>query len=137
MHTRAGGRENVREGTFAPAYTARVTGLGVELGELAGRPAIAIRGELDISGVEELERSLAELESEQPQVLVIDLRGVTFLDSSGLRALLAADRRARRAGRRLALVRGPEPVQRVFEIALLDRRLTFVDPPEAAPLAGA
>lgn len=111
-----------------------MTSLGVALIELGGRPAIAVRGELDISGVEGLERSLAEVESEQPPVLVIDLRGVTFLDSSGLRALLAADRRARRAGRRLALVRGPEPVQRVFEIALLDRRLTFVDAPEAAAL---
>jgi anti-anti-sigma factor len=104
--------------------------LGVALVSLAGRPALAVRGELDIAGVDEFERSLAAVESEQPPVLVIDLREVTFLDSSGLRTLLAAERRAKSDGRRLVLVRGPEPVHRVFEIALLDRRLTFVDAPE-------
>lgn len=106
--------------------------LDVEVTELGGRPALAVRGELDISGVAELDRSLAALEGEQPTVLVIDLRGVTFLDSSGLRALLAADRRARNDGRRLVLVRAPDSVHRVFEIALLDRRLTFVECPEAS-----
>lgn len=99
--------------------------------DLAGRPALAVRGELDISGAEALERALAEVEAGEPHVLVIDLREVTFLDSSGLRSLLAADRRAKGAGRRLVLVRGPDPIQRVFEIALLDRRLTFVDAPES------
>lgn len=108
-----------------------MSGFGVTVVDLAGRPALAVRGELDVSGVEELERALAEVESAEPQVLILDLREVTFLDSSGLRSLLAADRRAKAAGRRLAFVRGPEPVQRVFEIALLDRRLTFVDAPES------
>jgi anti-anti-sigma factor len=107
-----------------------MSGLGVTVVDLAGRPTLAVRGELDISGVEELERALAEVESTEPQVIVIDLREVTFLDSSGLRSLLATDRRAKAAGRRLALVRGPDPVQRVFEIALLDRRLTFVEAPD-------
>lgn len=108
-----------------------MTGLGVTVVERSGGPALALRGELDISGVGELERALAEVEAGEPRVLVIDLREVTFLDSSGLRSLLAADRRAKAAGRRLVLVRGPGPVQRVFEIALLDRRLTFVEAPES------
>jgi hypothetical protein len=42
--------------------------------------------------------------------------------------VLAADGRARRDGRRLEVVQGPPQVHRVFRIALLDRRITFVDP---------
>lgn len=109
-----------------------MTGLQIEVGELGARPVLALRGELDLGAVDELEQALAAVEREQPQVIVIDLRDVTFLDSSGLRTLLAADRRAKSAGRRLALVPGPESVHRVFEIALLDRRLTFVGAPEVA-----
>jgi anti-sigma B factor antagonist len=58
---------------------------------------------------------------------VLDLRGVRFLDSTGLRVILAADSRARRAGRRVQVIAGPEPVHRVFRIALLDQRLEFID----------
>lgn len=108
-----------------------MTVLGVTVVELAGRPTLAVRGELDIAGVEGFETALAQAESEQPPVLVIDLREVTFLDSSGLRTLLSADRRAKTDGRRLVLVPGPEAVHRVFEVALLDRRLTFVAAPES------
>jgi anti-anti-sigma factor len=53
------------------------------------------------------------------------------MDSSGLRALLAADARAREQGRRLVLVRGDERVQRVLRITRLDERLEIVDSPDA------
>jgi anti-anti-sigma factor len=94
-------------------------------------PGLRLRGDLDMAGVVELERELERLEASRPDVVLLDLRELTFLDSSGLRSLLAADNRARRRGRRLELVRAPAGVQRVFEIALLDRRLTFVELPEA------
>jgi len=51
---------------------------------------------------------------------VLDLKQVTFLDSSGLRVVVAADQRARGTIRRFAVVRGPETVQRIFEITRLD-----------------
>jgi hypothetical protein len=44
--------------------------------------------------------------------------------------VLSADGRARRDGRRLEVIPGPPPVHRVFRIALLDRRIVFVDPPD-------
>ena len=53
------------------------------------------------------------------------------MDSTGLRVVLAADGRARRDGRRLEVIPGPPQVHRVFRIALLDRRIAFVDPPSA------
>ena len=90
---------------------------------------IAVNGDLDLSTAPELERSLVGVQSDGRPVL-LDLRGVAFMDSSGLRVILAADARARSNGSRLMLVPGPPGVQRVFQLTLLDRRLEFVDAPE-------
>jgi anti-anti-sigma factor len=106
--------------------------LGIQQARIDDVPVLRLQGDLDLAGVAALEHALAGLEELDLDVLVLDLRAVSFLDSSGLRALLAADARARAADRRLVLVRGPDVVHRVFEIALLDRRLTFVDTPEAS-----
>jgi anti-sigma B factor antagonist len=93
---------------------------------------VAFRGELDISRAEEVERELERIESDGPELVVFDLRGLEFLDSTGLRLILGADSRARREGRRVVIVPGPEKVHRVFRITLLDRRLEFAEDPEAA-----
>jgi anti-sigma B factor antagonist len=90
---------------------------------------IAIAGDLDLSTAPELERSLSGVQNNGRPVL-LDLRRVSFMDSSGLRVILAADARARSAGSRLVLVEGPPGVQRVFQLTLLDRRLEFVTDPE-------
>jgi anti-anti-sigma factor len=91
--------------------------------------SVALTGELDISGAPALKDRLIDLERRRPRVLVLDLRELSFVDSSGLRLILEADLRARREGRRFAIVRGPDFVHRVFSIALLDSRLDIVDDP--------
>lgn len=88
---------------------------------------LSLFGELDIAAAAEFESALDELERDRPQRIVVDLRGLTFLDSTGLRALLGADTRARKAGRRLTIVQGPDAVRRVFEITGLEERLELVD----------
>ncbi|MGH2949848.1 MAG: STAS domain-containing protein [Solirubrobacteraceae bacterium] len=91
-------------------------------------------GELDLSGAAVLETELDRL-AREPEVgaVVLDLRGLEFMDSSGLRLVVIADRRTREAGRRFALVRGGETVHRVFEITRMSDRLDFVaDPDEVA-----
>jgi anti-sigma B factor antagonist len=94
-----------------------------------GVGTVRLEGELDLTSAAEAEASIRQLEEEGgATTLIIDLRGVRFLDSTGLRVILAADSRARREGWRLQIVPGPEPVHRVFRIALLDRRLEFVGP---------
>ena len=75
----------------------------------------------------ELERLAAEPEL---GAVVLDLRGLEFMDSSGLRLVVLADMRAREAGRRFALVTGPETVHRVFEITRMSERLDFLSGPE-------
>jgi anti-sigma B factor antagonist len=108
-----------------------VSAITFSIEEAAGRAVVALEGELDIAAVAEIEPELERLERGGLSALVLDLRGVTFLDSSGIRMILAADARARAQARRLVVVPGPEPVHRVFELALLDRRLEFVDDPMA------
>lgn len=97
-----------------------------------GQVRLALRGELDISSAKLLEDALETLEAGAPSTLVIDLRELEFLDSTGLRTLVSADQRARDAGRRLAIVRGPEAVDRIFNVTRLDERLDLVDDPAVA-----
>jgi anti-sigma B factor antagonist len=88
-------------------------------------------GELDLSGATVLEAELNRLAGD-PELgsVVLDLRGLEFMDSSGLRLVVMADMRAREAGRRFALIRGGETVHRVFEITRMSDRLDFVATPE-------
>ena len=91
----------------------------------AGR--IALEGELDLASVAELEAAIDAARSEGADEVVLDLRELEFMDSSGLRCVVQADKRASEEGWRFALVRGPAAVQRVFEITRMDQRLTFTD----------
>src|SRR3954454_15688320 len=85
-----------------------------ELG--SGAVRIALHGELDLAHAYTFDEELRQVEATRPPCIVLDLRGLRFLDSCGLARLLAARRRARRAGHRLLLVRGPAAVQRVFAL---------------------
>ena len=93
----------------------------------ADHTRLSLYGELDIAAADDFEAALEELERNGPQRILLDMRGLSFLDSTGLRALLAADTRARGAGRRLIILQGPEAVRRVFEITGLEERLELVD----------
>jgi len=98
-----------------------------------GRLDASLSGEIDLSTVAEIESRLQQGLEADPELLVIDLREVTFLDSSGLRLLLRLDERQRGRQGRLVLVRGGRRVERVFELTGADEHLSFVsDPSEAA-----
>lgn len=88
---------------------------------------VALVGELDLSSVAKVQEELRRVEASSPATLVVDLSKLTFLDSTGLRCIVTADERARADGRRIVIVRGPDPVQRVFTITRLDDRLEMVD----------
>jgi anti-anti-sigma factor len=101
--------------------------LNTDEGEASVR--VALSGELDIASAPVLEEALGRIESEQPAVLLVDLRELDFMDSTGLRTLVSANQRARAQGRRLAIVRGPEQVDRIFSVTRLDERFEIVDDP--------
>ncbi|HWH11876.1 MAG TPA: STAS domain-containing protein [Solirubrobacteraceae bacterium] len=88
-------------------------------------------GELDIATAGELELGLELAATTGARRIVLDLRELLFIDSSGINAILEA---YRRLGDRLLVVQGPEHVQRVFALCGLDARLVFVDGlPDAQP----
>jgi anti-sigma B factor antagonist len=84
-------------------------------------------GEIDMATVGSVQLVIDECVADGCERVVLDLRGVTFMDSSGLHLVVDADAAARAAGWELLLIEGPPPVQRVFEITGLRDRLPFVE----------
>lgn len=94
-----------------------------------GSVNLALSGELDLSTLDQLETALDGGLDGKPPLVVADLRELTFLDSSGLRALLALHASLPEDGGRLVLVRGPRRVHRVLELTRADEELEIVDDP--------
>jgi anti-anti-sigma factor len=88
-----------------------------------GRTCLALRGELDLSTVGRLEAALGE-HAGSGEALVVDLRELAFVDSTGLRALFTVD-----ASADVTFVRGSDHVHRVFEVTGLHERFRFVADP--------
>jgi anti-sigma B factor antagonist len=97
----------------------------VEVGRADGSLVVAPHGELDVSTAPALTEALGG--RSDGDGLVIDLRGLQFLDTTGLRLILEQEAAARKEGRSFAVVRGGQEVQRIFQIAGLERVLPFVD----------
>jgi anti-sigma B factor antagonist len=87
---------------------------------------VHVEGELDIATSPELDRVLraAELDS---QLVVLDLRELTFVDISAIRVILDAASRVRPTGGRLMIARGPAHVDRVFALTGASERLSIFD----------
>ena len=88
---------------------------------------VTVGGELDIATVPELDTELRAAERDAALV-VLDLRSLEFVDSSGVALLLSTARRMRRAGGRLVLMRGTIDVQWLLALMGVDRELEFVEP---------
>ena len=108
----------------------------VEIERRGPRAVLTLRGDLDIATVGELELAQKRALADHPSRLLIDLRSVAFVDSSGLRLLLQTDSLARRDGWRLELL-GPAPTaQSVFAVTGADRLLPFIDRAQGANATG-
>ena len=93
------------------------------------RVVVVPSGEVDLATVGTIERELADLRLAGFDDIVVDLRQVTFLDSSGLRLLLTHARAAQDDGYRFALVEGPPAVHRLFELTGTTTAFDFTDTP--------
>jgi anti-anti-sigma factor len=78
---------------------------------------IRLSGELTLGTRQRLAAELEQAEAAWPELLVIDLDGVTFMDSSGLSEIVAASRRGKEAGSRVVLLRGQQAVERMLDVA--------------------
>jgi anti-anti-sigma factor len=103
-----------RPGTFA-----------VTTSEEDGTYLLTLRGELDAGGVPDLDRELERAESATPERILIDLDRVEFIDSTGLRTLHEAAKRAERESYRLQMTRGTGFVADMFRLTALDKTLPF------------
>jgi anti-anti-sigma factor len=112
----------------------------VESSRLGSRLSLALIGELDVSCARRFGDLLRDATAEGLEELVIDLRSVTFIDSTGIVLLIKADALAREEGFHLQIVKSPtEIVRAVFEVSGIDTLLPLTDePPRAAnaPSAG-
>ena len=96
---------------------------------------VHLRGELDIATAPLLNETLYASRPDElrARVVVLDMRDLEFVDASGVHAITEADIRARGAGGRLVLVRGPPAVDRVFTLTRSYEHLKVVDLEPAEP----
>jgi anti-sigma B factor antagonist len=88
---------------------------------------IELFGELDLASAPQVEHALARAEETSAETIVLDLSALHFIDSSGIRVLLAASERSRRDSNRLRFLRGTAQVEKTLALCGLDDRLPFLD----------
>jgi anti-anti-sigma factor len=105
--------------------------VGWETSERADGYHVELSGELDIASASNIESRLMALEQREPELLILDLRRVNFIDSTGLSMIINADGRAKKAGRRLTIVSGDGVPRRILRTVGLEDRLDVLsDLPE-------
>ena len=96
---------------------------------------VIVHGALDLVRAYDFDDAMRRIERDAPARLLLDLRPLEFLDTTGLSRLLAVQRRCRRARRRLVLVRGPLAVQRIFAMCSDEQFELVGDPADVVSAA--
>ena len=95
-----------------------------------GTTTLRLHGELDMAASPALTDVLHGLQHGGAQEIVVDLRGLSFLDSMGLSALVRAYVAGQDGHRKVSFIRGGRTVQRVFAVTEVDKRVEWIDPPD-------
>jgi anti-sigma B factor antagonist len=88
---------------------------------------ICVLGELDLATADGLQRELERVEATDAHSIILDLSGLRFMDSTGVRLMLRAHARSRADSDRLTMLRGPASVQRVLDLTGVADLLPFAD----------
>jgi anti-sigma B factor antagonist len=91
---------------------------------------LAVGGELDLAASPALEQEIDEVLKTPSGALIIDLRELEFIDSTGLSVLVKAHQRAEQDGRRFGLVNGGSQVRRLLSLTGIAERLRIAESPE-------
>lgn len=102
----------------------------VESHDGAQAVVIGVTGELDLASSPALEQELERGAAASAEVVIVDLRKLEFMDSTGLSVLVRAHQRATEKGQRFGVVRGPQQVQRLLSLTGVADRLNLADAPE-------
>jgi anti-sigma B factor antagonist len=92
------------------------------------RALLTLRGELDLASAPLLQTEIDSSELASAAMLVLDLQELKFIDSTGLRVLLAANERSRERGQEFAVTRGSPQVQRLLSITGVGERIRIIAP---------
>jgi anti-sigma B factor antagonist len=104
--------------------------LRIDVRNESDRIVLGLHGELDLLGAPLLQEAIDRADGEAGSIMVLDLQDLQFVDSAGLRVILAAHERSRENGRELALTPGTEQVQRLFTIAGVNDHLRIIASPD-------
>jgi anti-anti-sigma factor len=104
------------------------TGFSISISDRDGRAVVVIRGELDLATAPDLETAIQE-RLDDGQDVVVDLRELDFMDSTGLRVLVAAHARVEGTEQRFLIVRPlpGAPIERILAVAGVEQVLDVVD----------
>jgi anti-sigma B factor antagonist len=104
--------------------------LRVEVRREGAAVVIEVSGELDLASGPELEAELDQVTGPDTQLLVIDLRTLDFMDSTGLSIIVRAHQRLAAEECEMSLVKGSQQVQRLLDLTGVAERLRLADTPE-------
>lgn len=110
--------------------------LTIEVTSTPKARTIVLAGEADLLGTPKIEAALKDACAGEPGLVVIDLRNLTFIDSSGLHVLVTGHEQCVEQGHKLRVIPGPANVQRLFEITGMDEILPFANAADLDTVAG-
>jgi anti-sigma B factor antagonist len=93
------------------------------------RAVLSLAGELDLASAPLLQNEIESPELTTAAMVVLDLQELKFLDSTGLRVLLAAHERSRERGQEFAITRSSQQVQRLLSITRVGEHLRTIASP--------
>jgi anti-anti-sigma factor len=102
-------------------------GVSIDLTRAGAMAIVAPHGALDLATTRQLSAAVQATLAQSPLIVAIDLRGVTFLDAGAIGSLIEIGQRGSAEGRRMLLVRGPAPVDRLISDRGLDAHFDVVD----------
>lgn len=92
-----------------------------------GWTSIAVEGEVDLATVEQLQQAIDDVFADSGEHLVVDLTGSSFMDSTGLKALVMSNRKFDEAGRSFAIAVSPGPISRLVDLSGVNTTIRTVD----------
>lgn len=108
-----------------------MTGLNIQNSELpSGWQCISVSGEIDLATVPELESAIDSVLASNSHPLVVDLTESSFMDSTGLKALVMANRKFDENGRPFAIAVSGGPVSRLIDLSGVESSIRIVESPD-------
>ncbi len=108
--------------------------LHVDVTHASDRVILTLTGELDMASAPMLQGAVEDAHLDAAELVVVDLKGLEFVDSTGLRVILALHKLCAERGQELAVTQGSQQVQRLLSVTGVADHLKIISSPDA-PLA--